>query len=169
MKSHMAAILERIDAIVEEMRELRNAQALPRRPFNADQAMLNPIQERALQVLAEKDEMTSVEVAKAVERTRPLMVINLNQLVALGFLEKVRKGRRVYFRLKQREEPSIIGEGIEKEGCYLFAVLASDSWPEDVDDLKLLISERLKHFPEWRLEHMTLLPRGQAEDQSGDH
>jgi len=165
-KRDLETILTRIDEIVEELRELRRAPVLPRTPPRLEEAELNSIQERALQVLAEEGEMTSMEVAKALNRTRPLMVINLNQLVALGFVEKVRRGRHVYFRRRPPETARIIGRELEG-GCYLFVALVSDNWPENVEDMERLISEYLKSLPGWRIEHVAVLPRPLAEDSSG--
>lgn len=161
----MATILARIDKIVEELRELRRAPALSRMPPRPEEAELSSVQEKALQVLAEKGEMTSMEVAKALSRTRPLMVINLNQLVALGLVEKVRRGRHVYFRRKPPESSRIIGRELGG-GCYLFAVLVSESWPENAEEMESLISERLKNLLGWRIEHVALLPKPSAEDNA---
>jgi predicted transcriptional regulator len=65
---------------------------------------LTPVQMEALQVLGD-GEMTAEEVANVVNRTRPLMVISLNQLVALGLLEKERRGKGVYFKQRRTEPP----------------------------------------------------------------
>jgi len=162
-ESDAATILARIDEIVREIRELRRTTLLPRMPSQLEEAELTSVQERALHVLTEEGEMTSLEMAKALNRTRPLMVINLNQLVALGLVEKVRRGRYVYFRRKPPETPGIIGRGLGG-GCYLFVALVSDNWPENVDDMERLISEHLKGLPGWRIEHVAVLPRPVAED-----
>lgn len=148
-------LLAKIDAIVKEIRELRRSSVLLKR---SEEAKLSSIQRRALQVLAEGDEMTSGEVAKALTRSRSSMVVCLNQLTVLGLLEKVRKKRRVYFRRK-RLEPSGIVEGLGEGGCYLFVVLASDSWLKNVENVEKLVAERLKDIPNWRIERMTVLPR----------
>jgi len=161
--SDLATILARIDEIVEEIRELKGASIVPRTPPQLEDAELSSVQQRALQVLAEKGEMTSMEVAQALNRTRPLMVVNLNQLVILGLVEKVRRGRYVYFRRKLPETPRVIGGELEG-GCYLFVALVSDDWPEKVEDVEHLISERLKALPGWRIEHVAVLPRPVAED-----
>lgn len=159
----MAVILARIDTIAKEIRELKTP-SFPRNPSRLEEIKLNAVQKKALRVLADGSEMTAEEVAKAVNRTRPLMVINLNQLVALGLVEKVRRGRCVYFRQKQPSPSDAIGEELEVGGCYLFTVLVSDSWPEDAADAEHLIAEHLKDIPGWRIEHMAILPRPLAED-----
>ena len=58
---------------------------------------LTLLQTDVLEALAEK-KMTAGEVARIVNRTRPLLVINLHQMVALGLLEEERQGMRVYFK-----------------------------------------------------------------------
>ena len=164
VRSDIATILAKIDDIVKEIRELRRAPELPKRSPRLEEVGLNSVQEKALQVLAEEGEMTSLEVAEALNRTRPLMVINLNQLVALGLVEKVRKGRHVYFRRKALESSGVLGEGFEAGGCYLFVALFSDHWPSNVDDVERVISERLKDIPKWKIEHVAVLPRPVIED-----
>ena len=48
--------------------------------------------------MATLKEAAPEEVAKETNRTRGLENIYLNQLERIGYLEKVRKGKRVYFR-----------------------------------------------------------------------
>lgn len=164
VKSDIATILAKIDDIAKEIRGLRRAPPPPRRTPHLEEAELTSVQKQALQVLAERGEMTSSEVAEALNRTRPLMVTNLNQLVALGVVEKERKGKRVYFRRKRPETSGVIGEAYEGGGCCLFAVLVSDDWPVNVENLEHLISEHLKDIPDWRVEHVVVLPRPLAEE-----
>jgi len=164
-KSDIATILAKIDDIVEEIRELRRAPILRRIPLRLEDVELNSIQEKAFQLIVEQGEMTSLEVANVLNRTRPLMVINLNQLVALGLVEKVRRGRHVYFRRRQSEPLRIIvGDGLEENGCYLFVTLVSDDWPRNMDDVERVVSERLKDIPDWRVEHVAILPRPLVKD-----
>lgn len=159
----LAVILARIDTIAKEIRELKTPR-FSRNPSRLEEVRLNAVQKGALRVLAEGSEMSAEEVAKAVNRTRSLMVINLNQLVALGLVERERRGRRVYFRQKQPSPSDAIGEELKVGGCYLFTVLVSDSWPEDTADAEHLIAERLKGISDWRIDHMAILPRLLTDD-----
>ncbi|MFQ6095399.1 MAG: winged helix-turn-helix domain-containing protein [Candidatus Bathyarchaeia archaeon] len=44
-------------------------------------------------------EATTTQVAKETGRSRSVESIHLNQLERMGYLEKYRKGRKIYFRL----------------------------------------------------------------------
>jgi len=44
-------------------------------------------------------EATTMEVAKKTGRSRSVESIHLNQLERMGYLEKYRKGRKIYFRI----------------------------------------------------------------------
>jgi len=157
VKPELAVILDRIDALSRDIRELKGASTLPRRP-SPDGIRLTRLQERVLQVLAQDVEMTSSEVAKALNRTRALLVNNLNQPVALGLVERVRRKRIVYFRRRPPETTGITNESFDKSGCYLFTVLSSKNVPENIADAKALIFERLKDMPGWKIEQVTMLP-----------
>ena len=166
LRPDLAVILARIDNIAKEIRELKTTR-FSRNPSHLEEVKLNSVQREALRVLVDGGEMTAEEVAEAVNRTRPLMVINLNQLVALGLLERERRGRRVYFRQNQRSPSNAIDEEFGVRGCYLFTVLTSDSWPEDLAEAESLIAEHLKDIPDWRIEHMAILPRLLKDSKSG--
>jgi len=53
---------------------------------------------RTIMALIQLGEATPEDVANATNRTRGLENIYLNQLELLGYIEKSRKGKRVYFR-----------------------------------------------------------------------
>ena len=55
---------------------------------------------KSLMSLSGFDEATAKDVAKETGRTRELESINLNQLHRMGYIEKTRKGRQMYFSLK---------------------------------------------------------------------
>ncbi|MCJ7630981.1 transcriptional regulator [Candidatus Bathyarchaeota archaeon] len=58
---------------------------------------------KSLIILSGCDEATARDVAKETGRTRELESINLNQLHRMGYIKKIRKGREVYFGLKEAE------------------------------------------------------------------
>jgi len=120
---------------------------------------MTAVQEDALRALLTGGEMTAEEVAKAVNRTRPLMVVNLNQLVALGLLDRERKGKRVYFRQKI-SRPSIDSKQESGgEESYMFVVLASNGPQDNTRQAEQLLLDRLKGLSGWNVEHVSTMPR----------
>ncbi|MFH0897830.1 MAG: hypothetical protein V1850_07300 [Candidatus Bathyarchaeota archaeon] len=53
---------------------------------------------KTMMIIIKLRETTPEEVAKETNRTRGLENIYLNQLERIGYVEKVKKGKRVYFR-----------------------------------------------------------------------
>jgi len=53
---------------------------------------------KTMLAIARLREATPEEIAKETNRTRGLENIYLNQLERLGYVEKIKKGKRVYFR-----------------------------------------------------------------------
>jgi hypothetical protein len=157
LNSDMAIILAKIDYLVKEIREVKTNHSFPKNSFRPEDVKLSPTQEAVLWAL-EKGELTAEDVAKAVNRTRPLMVVSLNHLAAIGLLERERKGQRVYFRIR-RESSEVVSNESDQDGCYLFVVLVSDTSPKDMADVSRLISERLKDVPSLRVEHVKALPK----------
>lgn len=145
-------LLAKIEAISKEIRELRRTSLVIDRTVE-----LKPMQQRALQVLREKGAMTSSEVGACLNRTRTMMTIYLNQLEALGLVDKTRRGKRVYFRIKQ-PIPSGIFDGLTDGGCHLFVVLLGKTSPEDFEPTKRQIRDRMQGSP-WEIENISILPR----------
>lgn len=162
LRSDLAIILEKITSIEKEICELKNIPHLNEKSRYLNGAKLTPLQEEILRVLG-YNEMTSEEVAKAINRTRPLMVLNLNQLVALGHLEKERKGKRIYFKQRHMEN---ISERHEVDGTYLIVVFESNSNAEDKASVTQKISEHLKDIADWRVEHLTIVPKALFKDKT---
>ncbi|KYH40839.1 MAG: hypothetical protein AYL32_009140, partial [Candidatus Bathyarchaeota archaeon B26-2] len=52
-------------------------------------------------VMERLGEATTVEVARETGRSRSVESIHLNQLERMGYLEKYRKGRKIYFKVPQ--------------------------------------------------------------------
>lgn len=154
-----ALVFAKINEIFEELRELKSKQMMPNKLLRTEDPALNSLQEKALQVLSPGTEMTAEEMAKALNRTRPLLVINLNQLVALGLVKKIRKGRQVYFSLRSEEPTAPVKETSTGNGCYMVAVLVSEQWPGKIEDAEKLLSEHLQGIPGWKIEHVAILPK----------
>lgn len=152
-------INDKISAIIEEIRKLKEAQKLFEQPLRMDETKLNQIQKMAIQVLIDKGMMTASDVAQILNRNRSSMVINLNILADLGLLDKIRKGKRIYFKARDKEQYRVYKEELDEYGCYLFIVLSSNKSPENVDDIRNLVQERLKDFPGWKIENVSILPR----------
>ena len=96
-KSEFETVLLKLAAIEKELSELRKASTGSYAFQGPEKRTLSAFQAEILQALADR-QMTAGEVAEAVDRTRPLLVVNLNQMVALGLLEKEKKRRKIYFR-----------------------------------------------------------------------
>ena len=54
---------------------------------------------RTMLVMERLGEATTVEVARETGRSRSVESIHLNQLERMGYLEKYRKGRKIYFKV----------------------------------------------------------------------
>lgn len=161
LRSDLAIVLEKITSIEKEICELKNIPHFNEKSRYLNGAKLTPLQTEILRILG-YNEMTSEEVAKAINRTRPLMVLNLNQLVALGHLEKERNGKRIYFKQRHME---IVSEGHEVDGSYLIVVFESNSNNQDKDSVTRMISEHLKDIVDWRVEHVTIVPKALVKDK----
>lgn len=110
----MAKILERLKKLEEDVKQIQKSfeeketRLLSRREENAklssqaiseiDFMNLPDSLRRTMMALAKMKEATPEEVAEETNRTRGLENIYLNQLERLGYIEKVKRGKRVYFR-----------------------------------------------------------------------
>ena len=52
-------------------------------------------------VMERLGEATTVDVARETGRSRSVESIHLNQLERMGYLEKYRKGRKIYFKISR--------------------------------------------------------------------
>ena len=163
----LSLLYSRIEAVERELRKLKHAPSIPLASPRLNDTRMTAVQEDALRALLRRGEMTAEEVAKEVNRTRPLMVVNLNQLVALGLLERERKGKRVYFRQKI-SRPSMDSK-LESGGeeSYIFVVLASDGPPDNTRQAEQLLLDRLKGLAGWNVEHVSTLPRINDDENDG--
>ena len=59
---------------------------------------------RTMLVMERLGEATTVDVARETGRSRSVESIHLNQLERMGYLEKYRKGRKIYFKVPSRPE-----------------------------------------------------------------
>ena len=96
LRPNLEAAFLKLTTIEEELHELKKI--ISDYDFRRHEKVpLTLLQANVLEALTGK-RMTAGEVAKIVNRTRPLLVINLHQMVALGLLEEEREGMRVYFK-----------------------------------------------------------------------
>ena len=56
---------------------------------------------RTMLVMERLGEATTVDVARETGRSRSVESIHLNQLERMGYLEKYRKGRKIYFKISR--------------------------------------------------------------------
>jgi DNA-binding MarR family transcriptional regulator len=163
----LSLLYSRIEAVERELRKLKHAPSIPLGSPRLNKTRMTAVQEDALRALLSRGEMTAEEVAKAVNRTRPLMVVNLNQLVALGLLDRERKGKRVYFRQKI-SRPSIDSKRESGgEESYMFVVLASDGPQDNTKQAEQLLLDRLRGLSGWNVEHVSTLPRVDDDENEG--
>ena len=165
--SDLSLLYSRIEAIERELHRLKQASSMPLASPRLNDTRMTAVQEDTLRALLSGGDMTAEEVAKAVNRTRPLMVVNLNQLVALGLLERERRGKRVYFRQKISRLSIESKRGSEGEESYMFVVLSSDGPQENTPQAEQLLLDRLKGLAGWNVEHVSTLPRITPDEGDG--
>ena len=76
----------------------RTNQLSPQAILEIDSMNLPDSLRKTMLTMVKLKEATPEEVAKETNRTRGLENIYLNQLERMGYIEKVKKGKRVYFR-----------------------------------------------------------------------
>lgn len=155
-KSEIAEILAKIDDIAREISEMKGSFLPLRHSSGLNGGSLTRLQTEVLRAMNGGGKMTSEEMAKVVDRTRPLMVVVLNQLVALGLLKRVREGRRVYF-LKQTDSLNIVDKKFEDDCCRFIVIIACNPMLEDKVETENLILKRFKDASNMRVEHITAI------------
>ena len=68
--------------------------------FDVDNPDLTVMHKSILRLLKSKGEMTALDVGTQLNRSRGIMNIRLNQLVRLGLVQKVKRGRKYFYTAK---------------------------------------------------------------------
>jgi len=100
-------ILRRLRSIEDEIHKLRKrvdrleaiTQITAKPPITADNALRLPDSLRKTMVtLAQLIEAPAEAIAEQTHRTRGMESIYLNQLTRMGYIQKIKRGRRIHFR-----------------------------------------------------------------------
>lgn len=86
-------LLERMETRIEEIEAENGNSILP-----SDFAELPNSLQKTIIAIAKLKEANANQVAKETGRTRGIESLYLNQLRHMGYVDKVRRGRRIYFR-----------------------------------------------------------------------
>ena len=119
MSSDLSETLQRIERKLESLMKIIEGNLLPTRdmdvlPMKVDVPMRAPINVYLMRLpdslrltvfaMDKLREATTTQVAKETGRSRSVESIHLNQLERMGYLEKYRKGRKIYFRMPSPPE-----------------------------------------------------------------
>ena len=110
-------------------------------------------------LLSEEEGMTIMEVAGLTGRSRSLECVRLNQLLVLGFVEKMKKGRKHYYTKKPLYEPVASAPDSKR---IMILVMVSEQVSEDYEEprqIQDLVSRNLSDLKNWRFERSVILPR----------
>ena len=111
---------------------------------------------KSYQVLSEESGMVAKEIASLTGRSRALESIYLNQLSAIGLVEKTKKGRKFYYTKKPQAQ--FAGPEIDSRSVMLL-ILVSERVSKNSENIQDLISQRLSDLKDWKIERSTILPR----------
>lgn len=117
---------------------------------------LSRAQDKTFQALSYGKEMSISEVAKSTGRTRTIETIYLNHLSALGFVTKIKKGRKYHFSKKLLSQPIIQENDPQK---VMILVLVSENASEEPGEIQDLVSRHLNTLKDWKLERSTILSK----------
>ncbi|MFH0897395.1 MAG: hypothetical protein V1850_05035 [Candidatus Bathyarchaeota archaeon] len=154
------ALLNRIDEVHTELQTLkRNISWLGSNSLELEVTRkLSRTHIRTYRTLSEEIGMTASEIADLTSRSRASELVYLNQLVALGFVKKVKAGRKQYYTkvpIQHTESPS----PTSIHGKVMILVMVSEEMAEDQNDVEDLVSRRLSDLKNWRIERSTILSR----------
>ena len=119
LSSDLSETLQRIERKLESLMKIIEGNLPPTRdmnvlPMKVDVPMRAPINVYLLRLpdslrltmfaMDKLKEATTTQVSKETGRSRSVESIHLNQLERMGYLEKYRKGRKIYFRMPSPPE-----------------------------------------------------------------
>jgi len=100
-------ILRRLRSIESEIRELRKRverlEASTRKTPRPPKAIENMLElpdslRKTMSIMAQLEEAPAEAIAKQTHRTRGMESIYLNQLTRMGYVQKIKSGRKIHFR-----------------------------------------------------------------------
>lgn len=87
-----------------------------------------------------------------------LETVHLNQLTALGFLEKEKKGRKCYYIKKILHQP--VASSLTSNKVMVLVMVSEQTSRESEDsEIQNLVLQRLSDLKDWRFERATILPK----------
>ena len=155
-RTGLTDILKKIEAMSKEIREIRRDRPPPDESLRQNRMKLPLVQKSILQAMKDDVEMTAADVAAIVNRTRPLMVVNLNQLVALGLLKRERRGKCIYFRKRSEFSDAMYKELVNEMRRYV-VIITSETETDDVAIEHTIVS-CLKNVAGLRVENVSIMP-----------
>jgi len=113
---------------------------------------------KTYQILSEGKGMTATEIASLTHRSRATETIYLNQMAALGFVEKTKKERRYHYKKKPQQPASKASDSPLSEKVMIL-VMVSERPSEDSREVQELVSRHLSDLENWRIERSTIISR----------
>ncbi|MFQ6076751.1 MAG: helix-turn-helix domain-containing protein [Candidatus Bathyarchaeia archaeon] len=157
-QSSVDTVLKKMDGVVKELWALERS--MRRLETDSLELKASTTLSRALaktfQALSEEGGMTAREVSTLTHRSRAMESLYLNQLSALGLVEKTRRGRRYYFTKKPLRRPVT---PVKDSKRVMILVLVSERVSEEPEETQDLVSSRLSNLKDWRLERSAILSR----------
>lgn len=107
LSENIIGILRRLEEIEAEIRDIRKRMdrlettdaSRTNSPITTDDLLRLPDALRKTMIaITQLQEATAEAVAKQTDRTRGMESIYLNQLTRMGYLEKIKRAKRIYFR-----------------------------------------------------------------------
>ena len=90
--------LQRLESIVPSLGERASMRSLNLTDLASIEVGIPDSLRKTMMAILELKEATAEETASKTGRTRSLETIYLNQLARMGYLSRLRKGRKVYFK-----------------------------------------------------------------------
>jgi len=94
--------LERLEKVVHKIESRYPTEERPLPLSIKDLLDLPDSLRRTMMVVSDLKEATAEECSSKSGRTRSVETIYLNQLVRMGYMTRVRKGRKIYFRPREK-------------------------------------------------------------------
>ncbi len=155
--SSVEPLLKKIEEVVKELHALEGRMKkfeTRTLKFKASTVLTRTLA-KSYQALSDENGMIASKIASLTGRSRALESIYLNQLSAIGLVEKTKKGRKFYFT-KKPHDSFITPEKNSKNVMLL--ILVSERMSDHSENIQDLISQRLSDLKEWKIERSTILP-----------
>ncbi len=153
-------ILEKMDEISKQLHALEDKmKKLEARPELEVPTELSPSQAKTFKALSYEKKMTISEVRSLTGRGRALETVYLNQLARLGLVEKIKRGRKYCYARRLPRQPLLLTEGKISKKVMILVLVSENVSEEAEEDVRELVSHRLRDLKEWQLEQSTILSK----------